>query len=225
MNVRILFFGCCLVTNSYAAPAWWAFAGLTNGQAPDDYAAANLGQLKFTVSKAALALNTGTVAGAGAAINGMVASWGQPAAQGIERDDYAAVNAGQLKYIARLFYQRLSVIGQPSGLTAQPYPWSGSTSPADDWAIVNLGQLKYVFSFNIGLRDWTGDSDHDQIPDTWENANLGGVSAGPNADFDGDTLSNLAEYRLAQLGANPQPSSVATPTPVQNVGLVIYSPQ
>ncbi len=62
-------------------------------------------------------------------------------------DDFAALNLGQLKFVAAKFYERLEDVdyqGQPLE-PGKRLPWSGVG--ADDYALVNLGQLKHVFSF------------------------------------------------------------------------------
>jgi hypothetical protein len=58
-------------------------------------------------------------------------------------DDYAAINLGQLKAVAKPFYDRLIAEGIAKG-----YPWTDG-GQADDSAAANLGQLKTVFSFEI----------------------------------------------------------------------------
>jgi hypothetical protein len=57
----------------------------------------------------------------------------QPSAR---TDDYAAVTLGQLKAMARPFYDRLAAAGLG---TIYPWPTQGQ---ADDYALANLGQAK-----------------------------------------------------------------------------------
>ena len=114
--------------------------------AADDYAAANIGQLKNIAAKAAAEFNSRIPGGAGAPIQGMVGGWG-----GSTADDYAAINVGQLKAVASKFYDRLDEFeyaGDPVA-DGRTYPWLNSTALADDYALANLGQLKYVFSFDL----------------------------------------------------------------------------
>lgn len=226
--MRSFIYACALLgafcPATQAAPTWWAEFGATNTQPADDYAAANLGQLKFMAAKAAAALNSRTINGAGTQINGLIATWDAAPGSGVQRDDYAVATIGQLKTISRLFYQRLAVIGQDPGLPAQPYPWNGSNSPVDDWAMINIGQLKYTFGFNISAYNWTGDADHDRLGDSWETSYLGGTSASATDDDDDDELSNLAEYILFQLSANPNPGSNASTVTPADIGLVVFSP-
>lgn len=129
------------------APAWWASSGAvdSNLQA-DDYRPANIGQLKHMASKAAAELNSKLSGGAGAEINNLITSWTQPAASGVTRDDYAVLTQGQLKSMAKLFYDRLMAEGY-----ASIYPWTPGTGDDDSYAAVNLGQLKYVFSFDTSI--------------------------------------------------------------------------
>jgi hypothetical protein len=60
-----------------------------------------------------------------------------------------------------------------------------------DFAYANIGQVKFVFAFDI-----RPDSDNDLLPDWWEvfegtNPNVSDA----NADYDGDGVGNLAEFR------------------------------
>ncbi len=108
------------------------------------------------------------------------------------RDDYLAVNQGQLKTVAALFYDRLG----------QPYPWAGSSAVRDDYLLVNLGQLKHVFAFELNFR---GPGSLTQIPAAtlaaalaqWQA--LAEKPAGSSADdFDGDGIPNLQEYLMGK---------------------------
>lgn len=115
-------------------PAWWAERGATNANPPDDYAAANLGQLKQMAVKARDELNARLPGGAGQPIEDLIAGWNQPSPA---RDDHAAATLGQLKYVGKLFWDRLLATGY-----TDRYPWTDSTNPPDDTAIANLGQVK-----------------------------------------------------------------------------------
>jgi hypothetical protein len=85
------------------------------------------------------------------------------------RDDFAALNQGQLKYIADLFYARLLALGYQGAPLAggQTRPWTTNvTSDDDDYALVNLGQLKRVFSFSLPSQTIPNvDADNDGYPD------------------------------------------------------------
>lgn len=101
----------------------------------------NQGQLKHFAAKAAAELNADLVGGAGTAINDLILSWSEPNAS---RDDYAAVNQGQLKAVAKLFYDRLIETAY-----TQAYPWSLAATDDDNYAAANIGQVKYLFSFDL----------------------------------------------------------------------------
>jgi hypothetical protein len=136
---------CVLVPSILLADAsvWWAERGvLTVGATPDDYAAANQGQVKNIAKQAYEEMKTKLPGGAGSMLSSI---WETPATSS---DDYRAVNLGQLKNVAEPFYARLEELnytGQPLA-SGQTRPWSGQ---ADDYALANIGQVKNVFSFQI----------------------------------------------------------------------------
>ena len=144
-------------------PAWWAGRGATDANPADDFAAANVGQLKHFAAKAVAELEGWLPGGAGATLTGMVANWNALAQQqtppGPAPGDYSAVNVGQLKYVAKPIYDRLMAEGYATG-----YPWTAATTDDVDSAMANLGQLKRVFYFGP-----TVDTDGDGLPDWWEN--------------------------------------------------------
>lgn len=192
-------------------PAWWGQRSVTNANPANDFAAANLGQLKNLASKAAAELNTKLAAhgGAGAEINALIAGWtaSLPPAEKV-RNDFVALNQGQLKNVAKLFYDRLAdfgYLGAPLENKAV-YPWSVAAGDDANATVANLGQLKAVFSFEVGVVP--GDVDNDGLPDAWELAHFGGLARSvsqptyglPWADSDGDGLANIHEYAL---GRNP----------------------
>jgi len=175
--------GLLLQSATAVAPEWWATRGVFKaGAAADDYAVANLGQLKNIAQKAAQEMEEGLFGGAGEEINALIASWDAAPAAAVSRDDYAAVNLGQLKRVAKPFYDRLADGGSVA------YPWSGTA--ADDHAIANVGQLKRVFSFTIVEFD----SDNDGLPDAWEMQMFGNLDQDAADDFDLDGLTNLEEF-------------------------------
>ena len=91
-------------------------------------------------------LNAWLPDGVGSEVKTLIASWTAPEAPGVVRDDFAAVNLGQLKAVAQPFYDQLMAAG-----FATQYPWSNSATPADNQAVANLGQLKNLFSFDVAL--------------------------------------------------------------------------
>ena len=210
-----------------AAPAWWVEqAVLVPGAQSDDYAVANIGQLKHIASKAAALMDARLPEGMGTDISTLVAGW-SPSGSNPQRDDFALLNQGQLKTVAKKFYDRLNALGYratnlPEG---RLYPWTYDIANDDDnYAVVNLGQLKYVFSFilinlkdpavsaadtdgdgisnadeaALGLLSTNRDRDNDGIFDGWEIAYGQNALSGDNAllDPDGDNLVNRMEFVL-----------------------------
>ena len=172
------------------APAWWATQGVfISGAATDNYAAINTGQFKAVAAKAAAEFNADFPGGAGSAINNLIATWRAAPGVGVTRDDYLAVNQGQLKVVAKLFYDRLydlGYTGQPLA-SGQRYPWTGTG--VDNYAMVNIGQLKYVFSFTI-------DSDGDGMSDVYEiQMGLNPFLADGTAQKDSDGVPNNQDAR------------------------------
>ena len=177
-------------------PGWWTSRGVRTIDAADDYAVANAGQLKnmatnaFKELQAHLPGGVGdlqSASGTGYQLSQMVAGWHTSTENA---DDYAAINQGQLKAVAKLFYARLKEVGY-----CNSYPWDGGT--ADNFAVANLGQLKYLFAFDVTL-----DSDGDGIPDWWEIAHgLNPHDPNDAGQLSGDgQLTNLDKYNL---GLNP----------------------
>jgi len=196
-----------------AEPSWWAGAGIGNGEAAN-HAPANLGQAKFMAKKAREHLNftLDDFGGAGPEIDALVDGF----ASGPE--NYSPILAGQLKYVAKPFYDRLLAVGFDTRLSLQEhgamedgiawphnYPWNPATPTSENYSPVLLGQLKLVFSFDLNVN-----ADADALPDWWEwgiinasqadgdpNNNLvapAGVLA--TGDFDGDGLDNAREFAL-----------------------------
>jgi hypothetical protein len=177
--------------------------------AADDYAAVNIGQLKFFATAAAAELRATLPApGVSSYISDQLRNW-QTIYSEVVRDDYAALNQGQLKQITAHFYDRLRAFGYVEAPIYywSPYPWTsglGLSYDEDDHAIVNLGQLKHVFSFRpdlLGLSPGPlADLDGDGLPDAWETTHWGNLNQTALADPDGDGINNLLAY---QLGLNP----------------------
>jgi hypothetical protein len=153
-------------------PAWWLNRGVINTNEPaNDYAAVNIGQVKYLAAMAWEEFNQ---------LPGGVGIQPFDFTNGVA--DYAAVNLGQLKALAAPFYDRM-------GMT-NSYPWPGSTNPVQDFAMANIGQTKYLFGF-----DPLKDSDADGMPDWWEKLySESATGFAPEADLDEDDRSNLKEY-------------------------------
>lgn len=135
-------------------PQWWVDReAVVDVSSTNNFAAANSGQLKWFATQAAAELNARLPDGAGSDINTLVAGFQN-------QNNYVAINLGQLKNVAKPFYDRLIPLGIVSG-----YPWTTETSDDQNYAIANLGQLKNVFSFDF---DGAVDTDGDGLPDWWE---------------------------------------------------------
>ncbi|HAL71987.1 MAG TPA: hypothetical protein DCP71_09480 [Verrucomicrobiales bacterium] len=155
-----LLFVSLLLPAHAAAPQWWAQRGvIAPDKARDDFAAINQGQLKNLAAKAVAEMNAKLTGGAGTALNQRVASWSTNTAQA---DDFAGVNIGQAKAVARPVYERLLAAG---AITALP---SWITAPAasnQDFAAANIGQVKNLFAF--------------EVPDQVGTSGTGGTSTNP----------------------------------------------
>jgi|GEM_PF-5095188 len=65
------------------------------------------------------------------------------------RNDFAPVNLGQLKAVAKVFYDRLQELNSLDQDWLFPWTVDNQGSPSNDFAAVNLGQLKRVFAFDL----------------------------------------------------------------------------
>jgi hypothetical protein len=188
-----------LPTAQAAAPTWWTRREVLNTDSATDHAAATIGQLKHIARKAYDELKATLPESAwtnapGSDLENMIASWYQAAdLNGTPKPgtDYAMVNQGQLKTIAKRFYDLLHAQGiDVSSITGgHDYPWTDSTGDDVNHAAVNLGQLKHVFNFPT-------DMDGDGIADWWETAwNLNPSNpADAQARIDGRGRTALAYY-------------------------------
>lgn len=207
-----LLLACMFLSNlsmTFAAeiPAWWTERGvLIPGAQADDFAIANIGQLKAIATKAAEEMDARLQpTGAGSEIYTLVSPWSNPLPT---TDDFAAVNQGQLKAVAAPFYNRLADLGytaQPL-LAGQLYPWTESTIDDDSFSAVNLGQMKFVFCFLVpGGSGAAYDTDLDGLPDAWELQYWTTLVHEATDDIDSDGVSNLEEF---QLGMNPTKAAI-----------------
>lgn len=140
---------------------------------------------------------------------------------------YSPAAIGQLKYVVSKFYDRFAEVGyQPGSIGWNPnivldegagdnspnYPWRDNQTP-ENLSIALIGQAKFLFSWD--LTEWAEsqnpfiDEDEDDLPDDFEqqiiSADLNDALVTiedvlPSDDFDGDGLSNLAEY---EQGSDP----------------------
>ncbi len=148
----LLFFCLATLTAPAAPPAWWTTRGVLATNAPDtnDFAAVNIGQVKWIATQAKAELEANLPGGCGSAVSNLVAAFTNMTTA----HDFAVANAGQVKAIAAPFYDCLRTNHWPcllpQGMTTnQCYPWSTATNAPQDFATVNLGQLKYIFSFSF----------------------------------------------------------------------------
>lgn len=132
---------------------------------------------------------------------------------------------GQLKALALPFYNRLNtaksswvldqitlnhanapvlnthywqVTGNPAYTEGGYYPWNPATPKEINRAPANIGQLKAVFALRFDTLPNPAplvDIDGDGMDDHWEISHFGDLSQSASADFDGDGLSNLDEFR------------------------------
>jgi hypothetical protein len=97
---------------------------------------------------------------------------------GAMSDDYAAVNQGQVKHIAKQAYEEFKerLPNGPGGVLYNK--WNDPAESADDYQAINIGQLKnvaqpfYDVLISVGLADaypWSG------TPDDYALANMGQV--------------------------------------------------
>lgn len=155
-------------------------------------------------------------------INDQITIWGLAPEPGVARDDFAALNQGQLKAIAQMVYNRLRQVGYfgPPLESGKLYPWGSAGAIEDAYSVANLGQLKHVFSFFAGqvyLDAYLVDSDLDGMPDGWEiEKGLDPFDATDAALMTGGQT-NLQIYQQSQTGGG-EPAS-ANP-----VSLLVYSP-
>jgi hypothetical protein len=198
-----------------------------SGRPADDFAVANIGQLKHLATQAAAELNAKLSGGAGAVINNLVASWQQAPAVGVTRNDFAPVSIGQLKAVGELFYARLQ---QENRISAGRRPWRITGTHPEHAAVANLGQLKTVFSFIAHVPTATEDANNNGILDVWEMLHFGNLSRS------GNELLSLGGLRVRDAYVNslnpntindgtapfPTPSSATPPGASAQVDIFTY---
>ncbi|MDX2109329.1 MAG: hypothetical protein SFY80_03715 [Verrucomicrobiota bacterium] len=191
-----------------APPAWWTQPGtsIIESQAqPDSKAVATIGQLKNTAVQArkyienfsstssinnyltrygfTTAFSGAQAAQAKAEIDAITSEfWNYSTNTPIKNPDvsqFAVLNLGQLKRVAKPYYKWLNSIGynvqgkiaslggvsyQDSAAPYYVYPWNPATPLDVNKSFATLGQLKLVFAFD--LSDGYLDTDHDGIKNT-----------------------------------------------------------
>ncbi|MCX6854812.1 MAG: hypothetical protein NTV80_07890, partial [Verrucomicrobia bacterium] len=133
-------------------PAWWRTPGTDNSPPPvssteqgiDNYAALNVGQLKYFVKKAVLEMQ-GALAGRPGnelqlALQTKVNSWSVN-----DPGNDEMVNVGQLKDLMKQVYDRINAAWGTTG-----YPWPIGKQDSY-WQAVNVGQLKSLLALDLTL--------------------------------------------------------------------------
>jgi len=124
-----------------AAPDWWGDGPVLASGPPittNDYAVCNQGQLKWIATNADLEMEAEFSGGAGSAVETTVNTF-------TPDNNFQAVNMGQVKNVAKPFYDRLQEKSK-----ADTYPWTTNTTSDDvDYGAANIGQVKHIFSFDI----------------------------------------------------------------------------
>lgn len=139
-----------------AQPDWWTDYSLIDGTAREDEAAATVGQAKHAVQKAHqyLEAELASIGGSGAEVTALYNSYCLTAPTP-PSNDLQPLTIGQLKYLAKPFYDRINsaeVNLNTSALnpaSTEIYPWTTDQSDDSDLSTATLGQLKFVFSFNL----------------------------------------------------------------------------
>ncbi|PXA02932.1 hypothetical protein DDZ13_14615 [Coraliomargarita sinensis] len=142
-----------------AQPDWWTEYSLVDSNPRQDKAVATIGQAKHAVQKAFsyLEAELSSVGGAGAEVTALYQTF-CAAVPDSPDNDLQALTLGQLKYLAKPFYDRFNdpEVGIDTA-TMNPestgiYPWTVDQEDDADLALATVGQLKFVFSFD--LDDW-----------------------------------------------------------------------
>lgn len=173
-------------TANAADPSWWTDRRVVDpARHKADYAPALLGQLKWFATNACDEIEMILPGGAGTSVRNLVAGFNTSS-------NYCPINLGQLKRVAKVFYDRLLEVSYTN-----TYPWTINTTADDaDYAVVNIGQLKTAFAFDLA-----GDADVDGLPDYWEMKYFGSVTnQSGSGDYDSDGYANAFEYAH---GLNP----------------------
>lgn len=184
------------VTYGQTPPQWWVDHNVTNSNVKLDEGLVSVGQVKYVVKQAYayLELELEAFGGSGSAVTNLYTTFCTTAPANLE-DDLRVITLGQLKFLAKPFYDRIMEVQfDPSTMNPESgnYPWSDTQDDDQDDAPATLGQLKFVFSFDLSRS-----LDADEIPDWWEaNYNIDPLKNIDNTatDFDGDAILDFAEY-------------------------------
>lgn len=239
-----------LATALYAtSPAWWKERGVMPSDydeksltaIEENYEAAKIGQLMNMATKAAEELNANLKDGAGDEINNLISSFKEFDVKDPDKN-YQALTTNDLKYVASLFYKRLSEL--PKTYVSMPeepafsleesnsdkvtnnseisqstlsLPARTSTNKSTtEETIANVGQLKNSFAWSL-TSVANDDNDADGLPDSWEMKYFGNLTtANGTSCYNGDGVSDLQKY---QQGKDP-----TLPPENSNLYLVVYTP-
>lgn len=191
----------CSASVLFAVPEWWGTRQVLSNTPPDDFAVANLGQLKTLAKKAREQMDETLPDGAGTEITTLIERWenGSSAA-----DDFAALTLGQLKTVGGMFRRR--VAGAWPDLSNQPW----LEGNPDDYALATLGQLKTVFAFEI-TDDPLGGGGDDYDRDGLSNAQEAALGTNPRLhDSDGDGIGDGQELAEGTHALDAQSSSAVS---------------
>jgi len=197
-------------------PSWWTNRLVITNRTASDYSPANQGQAKCMATNAYLEFLYWVPGSGNSNIMNVVTNF-------TTNGNYLPINLGQIKALARPFYDRIQQVwtnspyitnARPIGVT-NTYPWTTTTNDDSSYAIANVGQLKYAFSFGFDRVD----SDGDNLPDAWELAYFGNLSQTGTGSYLGDGISN---YQKWLEGRNPKVGIISDTNGL--AGLKLYTP-
>lgn len=173
-----------------AQQSWWPTTDQDSTQDDDNYATANLGQLKNMTLHAAEHFEDNNVE-IPAEIQNMLEAWLD---ENNQTNNHLEANLGQLKNISTPFWSTLIDLGQKQ---LSDIPWTADPSDDDNTAIANIGQLKSAFNFTIESDDIDGDgiaNESDPYPNDFYNRNPHTVSI---------ISGNDQKYTIGEVGTSP----------------------
>ena len=184
---------------------------MVDGTLRQDDAVATIGQAKHAVQRAYqyLDVKLEPVGGVGEELTTLYNNYCVTAPADLT-NDLQPLTLGQLKYLAKPFYDRLNNIEVALDTSAMNpssvdiYPWTVDQSDDNDLALATLGQLKFAFSFDLGNGLLPSqDRDGDTLLDAWEQVIIDAdpddgitviADVSPDGDYDSDCLSNQSEF-------------------------------
>lgn len=169
-----------------APPPWWdntddSLDALDGSGATVDqnYAPANIGQAKWMATLAHAAMEAKLPGGAGFALSDLFPEPPPSPPASYYAEQYSTLNLGQLKFMAKPFYDRLEALRYDNRAAIEsevmaylpgwshPYPWDPATPIAENYKPANLGQLKMVFSFDVDAVPGADPSGEGYEPVVW----------------------------------------------------------